>query len=168
MDKNVLVVGTFALLLSCTPAVVNRNVEDPIEREIDKPVPIIPETMAGVRQTYLDTLNRTGEIALSNADFGREIHPTVIQTVEQSVAGLEVRYRIQMFASSSVESLREQKRMMERKVDLPFFLSYEAPFFKLYVGDFKSRGEAEMYLSRVKKHGYTDAWIVTARSVPSN
>lgn len=168
MDKKVLIIGTFALLLSCTPAVVNRNVENPIEKESDKPVPIIPETMAGVRHTYLDTLNRTGEIALSSTDFGREINPTVIQTVEQSGSGLEVRYRIQMFASSSVESLREQKRIMERKVDLPFFLSYDAPFFKLYIGDFKSREETERYLSRVKKYGYPDAWIVTARSVPSN
>ncbi len=47
--------------------------------------------------------------------------------------------------------------MMERNVDLPFFLSYEAPFFffKLFVGDFKSRGEAEMYVVQSKKTGYT-------------
>jgi hypothetical protein len=168
MDKKILVISAFVFLLSCTPAIVNRSIDNTIENDTDKPVPIIPETVPGVQQTFLDTLNRTNEIGLSSSDFGKEIQPTVVQTVEQSATGIEIRYRIQIFASSSVETIREQKRMMERKVDLPFFLSYEAPFFKLFVGDFRSRNEAETYLSTVKKHGYPDAWIVTARSITSN
>jgi hypothetical protein len=168
MNKKILILGALAVLMNCAPAVVDKSIESTVEKDTDKPIPIVPETTPGVQQTFLDTLNRGNEIGLSSSDFGKEIHPTVIQTVEQSATGLEIRYRIQMFASSSVESLREQKRMMERKVDLPFFLSYEAPFFKLFVGDFKSRVDAETYLSKIKKHGYTDAWIVTARSVSEN
>lgn len=168
MNKKIMILGALAVLMNCAPAVMDKSIESTVEKDTDKPIPIVPETTPGVQQTFLDTLNDGNEIGLSSSDFGKEIHPTVIQTVEQSATGLEIRYRIQMFASSSVESLREQKRMMERKVDLPFFLSYEAPFFKLFVGDFKSRVDAETYLSKIKKHGYTDAWIVTARSVPEN
>jgi hypothetical protein len=165
MNKKILILSALVALMNCAPAVVDKKIESTVEKETDTPIPIVPETTPGVQQTFLDTLNQGNEIGLSSSDFGKEIHPTVIQTVEQSATGLEIRYRIQMFASSSVESLREQKRMMEKKVDLPFFLSYEAPFFKLFVGDFKSRVDAETYLSKVRKNGYTDAWIVTARSV---
>lgn len=168
MNKKYLILGAFAVLMNCAPAMVDKKIESTVEKDTDKPLPIVPETTPGVQQTFLDTLNQGNEIGLSSSDFGKELHPTVIQTVEQSATGLEIRFRIQMFASSSVESLREQKRMMETKVDLPFFLSYEAPFFKLFVGDFKSRVEAETYLSKIKKHGYTDAWIVTARSSSQN
>jgi hypothetical protein len=168
MDKKVFLISSLALIISCAPAVINKSVESTVEPEIEKPVPIVPETTPGVQQTFLDTLNQHNEIGVSSSDFGKEIQPTVIQTVEQSNTGLEIRYRIQMYASSNVESLREQKRMVERKIDLPFFLTYDAPFFKLFIGDFKSRIEAESYLSKIKKHGYTDAWIVTARSITSN
>ncbi|HEX2956014.1 MAG TPA: SPOR domain-containing protein [Chitinispirillaceae bacterium] len=168
MNKKILIFSALVALMNCAPAVIDKNIDSTVEKDSDKPVPIVPETTPGVQQTFLDTLNQGNEIGLSFTDFGKEIRPTVIQTVEQSAAGLEVRYRIQMFASSSVETLREQKRMMETKVDLPFFLSYEPPFFKLFVGDFRSRVDAETYLSKIKKHGYPDAWIVTARSVSQN
>ncbi len=168
MNKKILILSALVALMNCAHSVIDKKIESTVEKDADKPIPIVPETTPGVQQTLLDTLNQGKEIGLSSSDFGKELRPTVIQTVERSATGLEIRYRIQMFASSSVESLREQKRMMERKVDLPFFLSYEAPFFKLFVGDFKSRIDAETYLSKIKKHGYTDAWIVTARSVNEN
>lgn len=168
MNKKVLIISALVALMNCAPAVIDKTMDSTVEKDADKPIPIVPETTPGLQQTFLDTLNQGNEIGLSSSDFGKALRPTVIQTVEQSANGLEIRYRIQMFASSSVESLREQKRMMERKVDLPFFLSFEAPFFKLFVGDFKSRVDAETYLSKIKKHGYTDAWIVTARSVSEN
>ena len=79
-----------------------------------------------------------------------------------------MKYRIQLFASSQIEALREQKKVAEEKTNLPVFIAYEAPYYKLFAGDFIQKADAEGNLKKLKKIGYNDAWIVSSKGTPAN
>jgi hypothetical protein len=114
--------------------------------------------------TFIDTLNQEKEIRLSDADFKKNIK----QTSQTAGTSSTVKYRIQLFVSSRVETLREQKREAEVKTNLPMYISYEAPYYKLLAGDFDLRSDAENSLKKIKKIGYSDAWIVSSRNTAAN
>jgi hypothetical protein len=118
----------------------------------------------GLRLTNLDTLNRGKEISLLRSDF-QSISPssTTLQPAQSS--DVSFRFRIQVFASSQIDVLRQEKKTLESKIDIPVFIAFESPYYKLYAGDFTIRSEAENYLPRMKKMGYNDSWIVRTKSL---
>jgi len=44
--------------------------------------------------------------------------------------------------------------------DIPIYVEFYDPYWKLRVGNYKNRSEAEYVLKYIKKLGYGDAWIV--------
>ncbi|MEI6577610.1 MAG: SPOR domain-containing protein [Bacteroidota bacterium] len=72
-------------------------------------------------------------------------------------------YRIQIFFDSGAES---KKRAMETKkdfqdkyTDIPSYLSFSEPFFKIRVGDFRRKVEADGLLHKINLI-YPNAYIV--------
>jgi hypothetical protein len=43
-------------------------------------------------------------------------------------------------------------------------MTSEQSLYKLYVGDFKTKAEAEAALPEVRKQGYKDAWVVSVKT----
>jgi hypothetical protein len=58
----------------------------------------------------------------------------------------------------------------EEIFNLPLYLDYEVPYYKLRVGDFSVREEAENMLPEIKAIGYRNAWVarvlLRVRDVP--
>jgi len=109
--------------------------------------------------TFLDTLNRGKEISLSENDVAmldvgpsRSAAPTKVEVNEP-------RFRIQILASGQIDVVREEQRKVEASTGLPVFMSSEQSLYKLYVGEFQTREQAEAALPEIRK-GYRDAWIV--------
>jgi hypothetical protein len=69
-------------------------------------------------------------------------------------------YRIQIFTSELYGEARRAMTVAEEIFDRPVFLDYEVPYFKVRVGGFAQRDEAEDYLPRAKAAGYPEAWVV--------
>jgi hypothetical protein len=71
-------------------------------------------------------------------------------------------YRIQLFTSKeygpSLEEMNVATEVFDRKVRL----DYEVPYYKVRVGDFPTRSEAEAYLPAAQEAGYKTAWVVKA------
>ena len=69
-------------------------------------------------------------------------------------------YRVQIFATN----LDDQARDAERKASLQFpegvYLIYDPPMYKIRVGNFVSKEEAERMRKLAKSLGYRDAWVV--------
>jgi hypothetical protein len=121
--------------------------------------------VAGGGQTFLDTLNRGREIALSANDLPvMEVVPAVSVAPERGAAVGEPRFRIQILASSLVDMARKEKVNAESVMKQPVFMASEQSLYKLYVGDFKTRAEAEAALPEVRKLGYKDAWVVSVKA----
>jgi len=128
--------------------------------------------------TFLDTLNKGREVSLTDADFSQpaapaavpqavitDTVPAVSTTAPKQEAGVvPSRFKIQILAGTQEQQMKNERNNLAAKVDLPFAVSFEAPYYKLFAGDFAQRSEAETWCAQLKDMGYKDAWIVRIAS----
>lgn len=69
-------------------------------------------------------------------------------------------FKVQIFTSKLYGEARRAVTVAEEIFDRAVFLDYEVPYFKVRVGSFAQREDAENYLQRVKAAGYPNAWVV--------
>ncbi|NLG19356.1 MAG: SPOR domain-containing protein [Fibrobacter sp.] len=165
--KQLLILSLIAFCLNCNPYFLSRKdrtPDVPVNTTEESAPPVRAEITKPAQLTFIDTLNQKREIRLSDADFKKNIK----QPLQTAGTSSSVKYRIQLFVSSRVETLREQKREAEVRTNLPMYISYEAPYYKLLAGDFDVRSDAENSLKKIKKIGYSDAWIVSSRNTAAN
>ena len=72
-------------------------------------------------------------------------------------------YRLQIFESSSVEEANRTLRKFERSLKDSVYMVFEAPFYKLRLGNFVTKKEAEKQKANLNKKGYKNIWIVRSR-----
>ena len=115
-------------------------------------------------ETFLDTLNRGREISLSDRDLN-PIMPETTSAVQDKSGKTEVPngFRVQCFASSQIERVRAEQKTIEAKVRYPVYVVFAAPYYKLLVGDFVKRGEADAAAAKMKDLGYADAWVMRTK-----
>ncbi|MDR3013463.1 MAG: SPOR domain-containing protein [Chitinispirillales bacterium] len=134
----------------------------------------------GGPRTFLDTLNRGKEVALTAGDLPQiVITPAVPASITpqpaasvspapasapatvQTAAIAQPHFRIQILATSHADAARREKARAETAIGLPIVMVSEQPLYKLFAGEFGTRAEAETALPRVRSAGYSDAWIVS-------
>lgn len=63
-------------------------------------------------------------------------------------------YRVQIFMEIGNEAIRHaesmKRKFTEAFPELPVYLSYDQPYYRLRVGDFRNRVEAEKYMRLIK------------------
>lgn len=69
-------------------------------------------------------------------------------------------YRIQLLTSKTYGEARRAVTVAEEIFDRPVYLDYEVPYFKVRVGSFSDKYQAEEYLMRTRAAGYKEAWVV--------
>ena len=69
-------------------------------------------------------------------------------------------YRVQLHTGKLFGDARREVQIAEEIFDLPVYMDYEVPYFKVRVGSFADRSEAEAYQLRAKAAGYANAWVV--------
>ncbi len=75
-------------------------------------------------------------------------------------------FRIQVFSSSGVDEATLMKNVvMEKFAGDSVYVVYDAPVYKVRVGDFVNRYEANQRLPEFTEKGYRDAWIVPDRII---
>ena len=73
-------------------------------------------------------------------------------------------FRVQIFSSSTrhaAEEAQNQARAQLNRNDV--FIDFEPPYFKVRVGNFQTRKDAEKFLAEAKKKGYETPFIVQAQ-----
>ncbi len=68
-------------------------------------------------------------------------------------------YRIQIFTSRLYAEANRELALAEEIFNLPVHLDYEVPYYKLRVGDFTLKSDAEDMLPEIYAIGYRDAWV---------
>jgi len=75
-------------------------------------------------------------------------------------------YRIRIFSDvgkkSRLESRETRTTFYEKYPDIPVYREYDSPYFKVYVGDFRTKMEAIKCLKKIK-HNFPDAFVVPDR-----
>lgn len=70
-------------------------------------------------------------------------------------------FRIMVISSNNRNKVLEAKtKMYQRFPELKAYMMYQAPFFRLKVGNFQERADAESYLANVQKLFDTNVYIV--------
>jgi len=121
------------------------------------------------------------EATLNPADYDQEVEVVEKTRIEEKKrqAPLEIPkdslaveeevvqgFRIQVFSSSGVDDATLMKDVVTKKfVDDSVYIVYDAPVYKVRVGDFVNRYEANQRLPEFVEKGYRDAWIVPDRII---
>jgi hypothetical protein len=77
-------------------------------------------------------------------------------------------YRVQILATSSIEAATlQQQKAIDKFADHEYkiYLIYEAPLYRLRMGDATNRREAEVIRDLAKERGYDEAFIVRSKVV---
>jgi hypothetical protein len=159
-------ISVLAITAGCGPWIQSRGKKTSDEQEPDQSAQVQPsEQSTRATLTILDTINKDNEVALTDADFVSFADPAPVAQHEGAPSAAAARFRIQVFASGQIETLRAEKKKLESRLQLPTYIAFESPYYKLYAGDFATRAEAEARLPQVRKLGYTDAWIVRTKAL---
>ncbi len=126
---------------------------DPLEFPGDRE--IIP-------QTHPRSGDITGRTALVEATtVGTDTTERTIENVPDQIDSLNNQaYRVQISAGKLYGEAKQEVVIAEEIFDRPVFLDYEVPYFKVRVGNFANREQAEEYQQRAKAAGYKNAWVV--------
>jgi septal ring-binding cell division protein DamX len=136
--------------------------------------PVLPPAAPA---TVLDTLNAGREARLTPADLpardGAAVPPatapvaapaqpasSTLPPAPAAKGGGRELYRIQCVAATQSSTLEAGRKSLETRVAYPARIIHVPPYYKLYVGEFTTRADAEKALFEVKGAGYPGAWIV--------
>jgi cell division protein FtsN len=86
------------------------------------------------------------------------VEEVIVPSRPEEVFGIG--YRIQVFASSELESAERMKAKVAGETALPVYIEYEGGYYKIRVGDFTTREEAAVERGRISEL-YPDCWIVS-------
>lgn len=73
-------------------------------------------------------------------------------------------FKVQLFTSKVYGETRHAVKVAEEIFDRPVSIDYEVPYYKVRVGMFADRDEAEEYAQRAKGAGYNLAWVVVVNA----
>ncbi len=75
-------------------------------------------------------------------------------------------FRIQIFATSNIDEANAiRAAALQKMADDSIYVVFDAPVYKIRVGDFPTRLEANRKLAALIEKGFSDAWVVADRIV---
>ena len=82
--------------------------------------------------------------------------PKLKHTSQQTIEDRGVGFRIQAYSDNNYKTAKANAQKRARDIAMKFpqyrsYISYKAPSWRLRIGDFKTRGEAQAALARIKK-----------------
>lgn len=159
--KNICKIVVLSLLffIACkSPSLPLRRTEAP------------PETDQYIHEV---ALNEMPELIVQEKSYEEEVEPEVGDIFGKSAQpGSSERrfvqgFRIQLFQTRDREEADSLVAHYQRELGMNIYRPYEAPFFKLKVGDFVNEEDARELLAEIiRKEGLEDAWIVRDRVLP--
>ena len=69
-------------------------------------------------------------------------------------------YRVQIVISQNEQELQDVKIEIQKSIDEQTYIIFELPNYKLRVGNFLNRKEAENFQKKIVRLGYRTAWVV--------
>ena len=126
---------------------------DPLESEEDRQ--IVPRVSPNESEISAGTVGEKAAIAEPSDPEWNYLSP-----LEQIDTLNSQAYRVQILTTKVYGEASAARRVAEEIFDRPVFMDYEVPYFKLRVGNFSDRDEAESYQTRAKAAGYGNAWVV--------
>jgi len=90
-------------------------------------------------------------------------NPENISGEAESVSRIVDGFRVQVYSGKDRAVARIIENKLKKNYDLSIYFLYEAPFYKLRIGNFEDRNSAARFGINMRKNGYRDAWVVKSR-----
>lgn len=114
-----------------------------------------------------DTL--VGEVADTSSVERETVYTGPVRQPESTQQTLATGYRVQVFAARDQSAVEEVVDRLEKSAPgHPIYVEWVDPWYKVRVGDFANRDDAEALKRELVDLGFPDAWAVqtTIRTVP--
>ena len=90
-------------------------------------------------------------------------HLFIIDSIKQLKLSINEGYRIQIFESTVSSIARAEAKRFQNILGDSVYIDFEAPLYKLRIGNFVDRKKAERAIESIERLGAKDAWIVRAK-----
>lgn len=161
--KNMLIVlAGMLLLMSCAAG------QKETKTEADKTV----EESGGYDESFDPQTLEDDDIVIERKNNGKQreavTHTKAVETVSDSAADYREAdgFRVQIFATRDIEAatLTQQKAIEQfGGMNYKTYLIFEAPFYKVRIGDAVERAEADKIRDAAKELGFDQAFTVRSR-----
>ena len=75
-------------------------------------------------------------------------------------------FRVQIFATEELAKAEQLQKDLSNILNQNIYIVFEAPNYKVRVGNFIDRNKAEDFRENVLNKGYTSSWIIRTRIEP--
>ncbi len=76
---------------------------------------------------------------------------------------IDIGFRLQLFETISKDVADEERINFQKNLNDTIYMVFEAPLYRLQMGDYSTRKEAEIIKSNLVKNGYKNIWIIKSR-----
>ena len=114
-------------------------------------------------QQYISFWSGGNKVSTKPYTVATEGKPNNLTNIKSSVLRKTKGYRVQLFAGREQDRALDIKAAAESRFGISVYLVYEAPQYKVRVGNFVNRLQASELLNSIKLDGYRDAWIVRSQ-----
>ena len=90
-------------------------------------------------------------------------HLSIIDSMRQLKLKTSDGYRIQIFESTVSSIARAEAKRFQNILGDSVYTDFEAPLYKLRIGNFVDRKKAERAIETIKRLGAIDSWIVRTK-----
>ncbi len=112
------------------------------------------------KKTFRDTL-KANVVQDEKIDWLLDTHQEAISR-ERGIAGFRVQIYMDSGNQASLRTQRSRAEFEKKYPDVNTYVDWDEPYFKLRVGDFRTRLDARRFLEKIKKD-YQGAYIVVDR-----
>ena len=100
-------------------------------------------------------------IIINKVHLGKYMHFSNLKN-ENDQVNAEV-FRIQIFESSVASIARAEARRFQNILGDTVYIDFETPLYKLRIGNFQNRKNAEEAVESISRLGAKDAWIIRTK-----
>ena len=90
-------------------------------------------------------------------------HLFLIDSIKQLKLKINEGYRIQIFESTVASIARTEAKRFQNILGDSVYIDFEAPLYKLRIGNFIERKNAERAIESIERLGAKDSWIVRTK-----
>ena len=90
-------------------------------------------------------------------------HLFIIDSIKQTKLKIFEGYRIQIFESTVSSIARAEAKRFQNILGDSVYIDFEAPLYKLRIGNFIERKKAEQAIESIERLGAKDSWIVRTK-----
>ncbi len=165
---DILVILTFLLMFSCAGMRAQERVVVPdgyvlVDSVVYRPVATVDTTLVGKDVFLLMPSREMGDRAGVKINQTEAVKDAMRKQVEDNGSRTLNGYRVRIFfdnkQTARVESEETLKRFESMYHDVVAYRTYANPYFKVTVGDFRTRSEAVKLLERIKG-AFPSAFVV--------